>query len=135
MNDETDVQEVKPLTSSRNSQEEDGENEAPNKPLNDVWLYDIFLNRWQEITPTVKVQQNFNSKKMKKNFESRMAHSANVWGPYMIIFGGYNSHTKKYSSNNLCLLSLLGCSDSILHKPYSLSIKADEINAQRESQK
>ena len=132
-NDETEVQEIKPQASTPNSQEDDDENEASNKPLNDVWLFDIFQNYWQEITPQVKVQQNFNSKKMKKNFESRMAHSANVHGPYIIIFGGFNSQTKKYSSNNLCLLSLLGCSDSMLLKPYSLAIKAEEMNAQRES--
>lgn len=40
---------------------------------------------------TVKVQSTFNSKKMRKIFEPRMAHSANILGHYIIIFGGYNS--------------------------------------------
>lgn len=67
------------------------EEETNNKALNDVWLYDIVLNIWKEIKPIVKVQSCFNSKKMRKSFEPRMAHSADVWGNYIIIFGGYAS--------------------------------------------
>lgn len=67
------------------------EEETNNKALNDVWLYDIHLNTWTEIKPVVKVQSCFNSKKMRKSFEPRMAHSADVWGNYIIIFGGYAS--------------------------------------------
>ena len=65
--------------------------DANNKALNDVWLYDIHMNTWKEIKPIVKVQSCFNSKKMRKSFEPRMAHSAEVWGNYIIIFGGYAS--------------------------------------------
>jgi hypothetical protein len=49
------------------------------------------MNTWKEIKPIVKVQSCFNSKKMRKSFEPRMAHSAEVWGNYIIIFGGYAS--------------------------------------------
>ena len=46
---------------------------------------------WCEITPTVKVQSNFNNRKMRKCFEPRMAHSACLSGYYLVLFGGYTS--------------------------------------------
>ena len=64
-----------------NSQSEDSSDQEPtNRPLNDVWVFDIHLKFWREITTTVKVQTSFNSKKMRKIFEPRMAHSANILG-------------------------------------------------------
>lgn len=97
------------------------EEESNNKALNDVWLYDIITNTWKEIKPQVKVQSCFNSKKMRKSFEPRMAHSADVWGNYIIVFGGYSSQTSQYSPNNFCILSLSGCTDYMLQK--ALTIK------------
>ena len=64
----------------KSDESEDDDGEPQNRPLNDVWVYDILLNIWREITTTVKVQTSFNSKKMRKIFEPRMAHSANVFG-------------------------------------------------------
>ena len=51
---------------------------------------------------------------MRKSFEPRMAHSADVWGNYIIIFGGYASQSNQYSPNNFCILSLAGCTDYML---------------------
>jgi len=82
------------MNKSKNSAEilfNSSEEETNNKALNDVWLYDIHMNTWKEIKPVVKVQSCFNSKKMRKSFEPRMAHSAEIWGNYIIIFGGYAS--------------------------------------------
>ena len=65
-----------------------------------------------------------------------MAHSANVLGQYIVVFGGYNSQSQQYSPNNLYVLSLAGCTDYILSKPYTLkmvkqanSLKFCEIQA------
>jgi hypothetical protein len=82
------------INKSKNSDEiqvGSSEEETYNKALNDVWLYDIHMNTWREIKPAVKVQSCFNSKKMRKSFEPRMAHSAEIYGNYIVIFGGYAS--------------------------------------------
>lgn len=91
-----------------------------NRSLNDVWLFDLHLNEWKEINPSVKVQSSFNNKKLRKTFEPRMAHSTNLVGNYLVIFGGFNSHTNQYSHPNLNLLSLVGCTDYILQKSYTI---------------
>ena len=57
-----------------------------NRSLNDVWLFDLHLNEWKEINPSVKVQSSFNNKKLRKTFEPRMAHSTNLVGNYLVIF-------------------------------------------------
>ena len=64
-------------------------NKKTNKSLADIWIYDIYLQKWKEIKPPIKVQNQFNNKKMRKSFEPRMAHSATIYGNYIIIFGGY----------------------------------------------
>ena len=43
-----------------------------------------------------------------------MAHTCNVYGNYLMIFGGYNSSQKSYQNANFNLLSLLGCTDYML---------------------
>jgi hypothetical protein len=71
---------------------DDAEKSAcPNRPLNDVWLFDLMLNVWRQVEPVTKVQSSFNNKKLRKSFEPRMAHSASVLGNYIVVFGGYNS--------------------------------------------
>ena len=108
-------------TKMSNEDENAEEDSDPkNRSLSDVWIYDLQINAWKEITPVVKVQTSFNSKKFRKSFEPRMAHSANILGNYIIIFGGYNSKNNQYSTNNFCILSLSGCTDYMLSKPYSL---------------
>ena len=46
------------------------------RPLNDVWIYDTLTNQWLEIHPPFKIQGSLLGKKIKKDFEPRMAHSA-----------------------------------------------------------
>jgi len=80
------------------------------------------LNTWREIHPVVKVQNSFNSKKMRKIFEPRMAHTSLVLGNYLVVFGGYKVCSDQYAPNNICLLSLSGCTDYILSKPYTFKM-------------
>jgi hypothetical protein len=47
-----------------------------NKFLNDVWVYDTVLLSWHEIKAPFKIQGPLAGKKIKKEFEPRMAHSA-----------------------------------------------------------
>jgi hypothetical protein len=49
------------------------------KPLGDVWVYDTLLNKWHEIKPLQRIQGSLAGKKIKKEFEPRMAHSAVVF--------------------------------------------------------
>lgn len=46
------------------------------RPLNDVWIYDTILKKWHEIKANLKIQGPLSGKKIKKEFEARMAHSA-----------------------------------------------------------
>jgi hypothetical protein len=50
--------------------------ESAKRPLNDVWIYDTLLRKWHEIKPSLKIQGPLSGKKIKKEFEARMAHSA-----------------------------------------------------------
>lgn len=86
--------------------EEKPKGSCQNKPLNDVWLFDLLLNEWKQIEPVTKVQSSFNNKKLRKSFEPRMAHSANVYGNYIVCFGGFNSMNNQYSPANFNILSL-----------------------------
>ena len=112
--------------------EDEEKSTCPNRPLNDVWLFDLMLNSWRQIEPVTKVQSSFNNKKLRKSFEPRMAHSASTIGNYIVIFGGYNSQTNQYSPANFSILSLAGCTDYILHKPCTLKMVQMEFMAQRQ---
>ena len=41
---------------SRGGEDSGSESESSSKSLNDVWVYDIYLNQWKEIHPIVRVQ-------------------------------------------------------------------------------
>lgn len=60
-------------------------------------------------------------KKMKRDFEPRMAHSAVQLSQYLILFGGLNSTNfeKQLISNDLYVLSLDG---SIIGNAYVQSV-------------
>ena len=58
------------------------------RPLSDVWAYDTLMNRWYEIFPGFRIQGNLTGKKIKKEFEPRMAHSAVALDQYVVLFGG-----------------------------------------------
>jgi hypothetical protein len=46
------------------------------KKFNDVWVYDTLTSRWHEIQAPMKLQGPLSGKKLKREFEPRMAHSA-----------------------------------------------------------
>jgi hypothetical protein len=51
---------------------------------------------------------------MRKTFEPRMAHSANLIGNYIVVFGGYCIQNSSFTHPNFTVLSLLGCTDFML---------------------
>ena len=57
-----------------------------------------------------------------------MAHSANIVGNYIVVFGGYNSLTKQYSQANFNLLSLAGCTDYIVQRPRTLKMLQESLS-------
>ena len=95
-------------------QEEDEQNNK--EPLGDVWIFDTFLSKWFEIKPQLLIQGSSAGKKIKKQFEPRLAHSAVTLDQFVIIFGGYNSKNESLISNDLYILSLNGLTNSILPK-------------------
>ena len=58
---------------SQNGEEEEENNKAP---LSDVWVFDTFLSKWFEIHPELLIQGSSTGKKIKKQFEPRLAHSS-----------------------------------------------------------
>jgi hypothetical protein len=74
--------------------------------LSDVWAYDTLMNRWHEIFPGFKIQGNLTGKKIKKEFEPRMAHSAVALDQFVVLFGGLG--TDQTVSNDLYVLCLDG---------------------------
>lgn len=65
-------------SSEGDSPDKDNEEAKENnkRPLNDVWVYDTLTNQWCEIKPGFRIQGSLLGKKIKKDFEPRMAHSA-----------------------------------------------------------
>lgn len=60
-----------------NEEDDDEDGQPDNKrPLNDVWVFDTLTNRWHEIKAPLRIQGPLTGKKLKKEFEPRMAHSA-----------------------------------------------------------
>lgn len=75
--------------------------------MNDVWVYDTLMNCWHEINAKFKIQGSLMGKKLKKDFEPRMAHSAVALNQFIILFGGL-SNDNQLVSNDLFVLSLDG---------------------------
>lgn len=78
------------------------------EPLSDVWVFDTHLAMWTELRPELKIQGNTAGKKIKKQFEPRLAHTAAIFDQFVIIFGGMNSSQERNSliSNDLYVLCL-----------------------------
>lgn len=79
-----------------------------------MWIYDTILNKWLEIKPPMMIQGPLSGKKIKKEFEPRMAHSAVAFDQYIVLFGGLNSLKRHLISNDLFVLSLNGETGSII---------------------
>jgi hypothetical protein len=91
------------------------------KPLNDVWIYDTVLNKWTELEIPIYSQGSSSSKKQKKEFEPRMAHSAVQLNNYVVVFGGLNSkpNGRALISNDLSVLCMDGVVGNLM-KNYDL---------------
>jgi N-acetylneuraminic acid mutarotase len=66
-----------------------------NKKLNDIWKYDIKTREWQEIQVVDRSTEPV----------ERSGHSCDVYGQYMVIFGGLYELTKEL--NDLYLFDLI----------------------------
>lgn len=62
--------------SGDDGQDEDMLEDDDKKMFNDVWVYDTLTSRWHEIQAPMKIQGPLSGKKLKREFEPRMAHSA-----------------------------------------------------------
>lgn len=56
-------------------------------------------------------------KKIRKQFEPRLAHTAVIIDDYVVIFGGLNSQKNSLISNDVYLLCLTNDTDKILPPP------------------
>ena len=52
--------------------------ETKSKSLSDVWVFDTHLTKWFELKPSLHIQGSGAGKRIRKQFEPRMAHSAVV---------------------------------------------------------
>lgn len=69
-------------------------------------MFDTFTNQWHEIIAPFRIQGSLLGKKIKKEFEPRMAHSAVQFNQFVVIFGGLGPDA--LVSNDLYVLSLDG---------------------------
>ena len=58
-----------------------------------------------------------------------MAHTANLIGDYIVVFGGYSTQSNQFVLPNLTILSLLGYSDYILPNPCTLKMVEERLMA------
>ena len=92
------------------------ENESKSKALGDVWVFDTHLRRWMEIRPPLFIQGSGAGKRIRKQFEPRMAHSAVIIDQFVVVFGGLNKETNSLISNDLYVLCLNGITNALLPK-------------------
>jgi hypothetical protein len=67
-----------------------GGRDGENKKLNDLWKYDILKQEWKEISMT-----NFDDDPTWCVPLERSGHSCDIYGQYMVIFGGFYDLTKE----------------------------------------
>lgn len=94
--------------------EEQGESKS--QSLSDVWVFDSHLKRWLELKPPLFIQGSGAGKRIRKQFEPRMAHSAVVIDQFVVLFGGLNKVTNGLISNDLYVLCLNGITNALLPK-------------------
>jgi len=87
--------EGKKSSKSKEPKGEDAESEFECFPKNDIWYYNIEINRW------------FNLKvKNEAEFSPRFAHTCNTYRDSIIIFGGLRD--SKDTTSDICILSMDG---------------------------
>lgn len=101
----------------------DEEADTKSKSLSDVWIFDSHLNRWFELNLPLYIQGSGAGKRIRKQFESRMAHSAVVLDQFVVLFGGLNKMTNSLISNDLYVLCLNGVTNALLPKEKAIEKK------------
>lgn len=69
-----------------------------------------------EIRAPLFIQGSGAGKRIRKQFEPRMAHSAVVIDQFVVVFGGLNKETNNLISNDLYVLCLNGVTNALLPK-------------------
>lgn len=79
-----------------------------------MWVFDTFLSKWQQIEPALKVQGSMAGKKIRKQFEPRLAHTAVIIDSFVVVFGGLNSQKNSLISNDIYVLCLEANTERII---------------------
>ena len=90
--------------------------ESLSQALGDVWVFDTHLRRWMELSPPLFIQGSGAGKRIKKEFEPRMAHSAVIIDQFVVVFGGLNKEKNNLISNDLYILCLNGVTNALIPK-------------------
>ena len=69
-----------------------------------------------EIRAPLFIQGSGAGKRIRKQFEPRMAHSAVIIDQFVVVFGGLNKETNSLISNDLYVLCLNGITNALLPK-------------------
>ena len=69
-----------------------------------------------EIRAPLFIQGSGAGKRIRKQFEPRMAHSAVIIDQFVVVFGGLNKETNSLISNDLYVLCLNGVTNALLPK-------------------
>jgi len=69
-----------------------------------------------EIDAPLFIQGSGAGKRIRKQFEPRMAHSAVIIDQFVVVFGGLNKETNNLISNDLYILCLNGVTNALLPK-------------------
>lgn len=72
-------------------EEQNSSDSSQKEPLSDVWIFDTFHRTWTQLNPSLRIQGSMAGKKIKKQFEPRLAHTAVIIDQFVIVFGGLNS--------------------------------------------
>lgn len=82
-----------------------------------MWIFDTYFSTWRELNPPLRIQGSMAGKKIRKQFEPRLAHTAVIIDDYVVVFGGLNSQKNALISNDIYLLCLTNDTAKILPPP------------------
>ena len=82
-----------------------------------MWIFDTYFSTWRELNPPLKIQGSMAGKKIRKQLEPRLAHTAVIIDDYVVVFGGLNSQKNALISNDVYLLCLTNDTEKILPPP------------------
>ena len=114
------------MKDSDNEDNSEEDYDSQSKALGDVWVFDTHLRRWLEIKAPLFIQGSGAGKRIRKQFEPRMAHSAVIIDQFVVVFGGLNKDTNNLISNDLYVLSLNGVTNALLSKEKTVITPRDD---------